>query len=111
MPVPMNLNTPEHWNEVAEGYAQYVAPVLLESFAEEFVDRMQVHENAEVLDVAAGSGALTETLARRIKSLLATDFSPKMVEILHQHMNKNGIKNVKVEAMDGQALKKGGLYE
>lgn len=44
------------------------------------------------------------TLARRVKSVLATDFSPRMLEVLRERMQAAGITNVTVEQMDGQAL-------
>ncbi len=104
MAKPINLNSPDNWDLAAEGYANYVAPFLMESYSEEFVDRLRVAENASVLEVAAGSGALTVTLAKHVKSVLATDFSPKMVAILRNRLNEIGITNVEVEEMDGQAL-------
>ena len=102
MTKPNDLNTPEQWDIASEGYAAHVAPLLMESFASEFVDRLGVDENTEALEVAAGSGALTETLAKRVKSLLATDFSPGMVDILRKKLIANN--KVQVEIMDGQCL-------
>lgn len=104
MAEPKHLNRPEDWDMASEGYAKHVAPLLMESFAEDFVKRLDVDETTEALEVAAGSGALSETLAKRVKSLLATDFSPGMVDILRKRMDISGIRNVRVEIMDGQSL-------
>jgi len=77
---------------------------MMRSFADELVERLDVDANTEALEVGAGSGALTETLSGRVKALLATDFSPKMVELLRERMRTAGAANVRCEVMDGQAL-------
>ncbi len=101
LPTP---DTPENWDAASRGYAKRVAPVLMQAYADEFVKRLDVDARTEALEVGAGSGALTETLSRRVKSLLATDFAPKMVEILRERMQAVGATNVTCEVMDGQAL-------
>jgi SAM-dependent methyltransferase len=101
---PPRLDTPENWDAASQSYAERVAPLLMESFADAFVDRLDVSEDTEALEVAAGSGALTATLAPRVKSLLATDFAPKMIETLEQRLRAAGVTNVTCEVMDGQAL-------
>jgi SAM-dependent methyltransferase len=74
----------------------------MEPFMVEFVQRLDVSLEHEVLEVAAGSGALTQALAGRVKSLLATDFAPAMIEVLRERMV--GATNVSYAVMDGQAL-------
>lgn len=98
------LDTPENWDAASRGYAEKVAPVMMRVFADDLVDRIDVDPTAEALEVGAGSGALTETLARRVKSLLAVDFSPQMVELLRERMRAAGAANVDCRVMDGQAL-------
>jgi len=98
------VDTPESWDSASQGYAEKVAPFLMESFAQEHIDRLYLNGQTETLEVAAGSGALTELLARNVKCLLATDFSPKMIDLLRKKISKAGIRNVEFEVMDGQAL-------
>lgn len=98
------LDTPENWDAASLGYAEKVAPVLMRAYADEIVERLDVDASTEALEVAAGSGALTETLSGRVKSLLATDFSPKMIEVLRERMQAVGAANVTCKVMDGQAL-------
>lgn len=80
MSTPPTPDTPETWSAASRGYAERVAPLMMETFADEFVDRLDVDSSTEALEVAAGSGALTQALAERVKSLLATDFAPDMVD-------------------------------
>ena len=102
MNAPKSPDTPETWDAASKGYSEHVAPVMMASFASEFVDRLDVNDGTEALEVAAGSGAITETLAKRVKSLLATDFSPQMLEILRKRLAT--ANNVRFALMDGQAL-------
>lgn len=104
MEQPPTLDTPESWGAASKGYAKHVAPLMMESFAAEFVDRLQADSAHEALEVAAGSGALTHALAPRVKSLLATDFSPEMIALLRERIEALGAEHVTCDVMDGQAL-------
>ena len=97
-------DTPENWGAASRSYADEVAPRMMEAYADEFADRLDVDSDTEALEVAAGSGALTQALAKRVKSLLATDFAEEMIAILRERMRANGVENVTCEVMDGQAL-------
>jgi len=98
------VDTPENWDAASQGYAEKVAPYLMESFAREHIDRLDLNGRTKAIEVAAGSGALTELLAKNVKSLLATDFSPKMIGLAKRKISEAGITNVEFEVMDGQAL-------
>lgn len=98
------IDTPENWGAASEGYAEKVAPFMMEKYAEEFVDRLDVNKNHEALEVACGSGAITTELASRVKSLLATDFSPQMIDYAKRKTLNAGLKNVGFKVMDGQNL-------
>lgn len=101
---PQSPHTAENWEAASRGYAEKVAPFLMRPFAGPVVERLEVDESAEVLEVGAGSGALTEVLCPRVKSVLATDFAPRMVDVLRERLDDQGWTNVRCEVMDGQAL-------
>lgn len=104
MTAPETPHTPENWSAASRGYAEKVAPSLMQAFAEEHVDRLDLGSAAEVLEVGAGSGALTEALSRRVRSVFATDFAPGMIDTLRERLRNAGVTNVRCEIMDGQAL-------
>jgi len=104
MQSPPTPDTPDSWNAASRGYAEHVAPRMMEAFADEFADRLDVDSTTEALEVAAGSGALTQVLAKRVKSLLAIDFAQGMIDILRDRMRAAGANHVTCEVMDGQAL-------
>lgn len=101
---PTTLDTPENWDAASRGYADKVAPLMMRPFAEPLIDQLNIGGSAEVLEVGAGSGVLTEVLSPRVKSLLATDFAPGMVEVLRERMEAAGAMNVQCQVMDSQAL-------
>ena len=104
MQQPPTADTPENWGAASRGYADHVAPVLMQPYVQEFIDRLGASSDHEALEIAAGSGILTAPLAERVKTLLATDFSAPMLDVLRERMREAGVSNVTVEQMDGQAL-------
>ncbi len=101
---PKSLDTPNSWDAASSGYAQHVAPRLIEPFTSEIIKQLDLNPACIVLEVAAGSGALTAPLSRKVHSLLATDFSPKMMELNRSNCKREGLTNVSFAVMDGQAL-------
>jgi 2-polyprenyl-3-methyl-5-hydroxy-6-metoxy-1,4-benzoquinol methylase len=69
------------WDEIASGYDEFVTPTHLE-LSEEALHRAGLRPDLRVLDVAAGSGALSIPAARRGAQVLAVDISPAMVQRL-----------------------------
>src|SRR5690606_25805734 len=64
-----------------------------------------------VLDVAAGPGAFTFEVWKKLRSLqiekpyiLAIDFAPKMIERLRVHAKERNAIEIETRVMDGQAL-------
>ena len=64
-------------------YDRYLVPLLFEVCAEELAERVASHAPARVLETAAGTGALTRALARRLPpctTLVATDLNQPMLD-------------------------------
>lgn len=98
------IDTPENWDAASKGYSEKIAPFMMQPYADEFVLRLDVNDQMEVLEVAAGSGAFTDTLAKKVKTLLVTDFAPEMINIVKAKINSIGITNTSFAVMDGQDL-------
>jgi ubiquinone/menaquinone biosynthesis C-methylase UbiE len=68
---------------IPEVYDRFLAPLTFESCAEDLAARVaRVHPKL-VLETAAGTGALTRALARRLPAgacILATDLNPPMLD-------------------------------
>lgn len=100
---PPSPHTPERWGAASRGYSEEIAP-MLQAYAEAIIDRLDVDAESDVLEVAAGSGALTEILFPRVKSVMAIDFAPAMIDVLREHLDALGAANVRTAVMDGQDL-------
>lgn len=57
-----------------------------------------------VLEVAAGTGLVTTTLAREAKEVVATDYAAEMVTMLEAKIRDEGLTNVRCEQADIYAL-------
>ncbi|HTQ06480.1 MAG TPA: class I SAM-dependent methyltransferase [Polyangiaceae bacterium] len=101
--------TREQWQEAAEAWARY-APTLaawLGPATERTLDLAGVRSGERVLDVAAGAGEQTLTIARRVGpggSVLATDISPRILEFAAEEARRAGLSNVTTAVVDGEAL-------
>jgi SAM-dependent methyltransferase len=96
------MQQPATWDAVAAGYAEETHRLTL--FADEAITMAGLAPSARVLDVAAGSGALTVRVAPAVASVLAVDFSPGMIEQLQERARREGAKNVEARVMDAQRL-------
>lgn len=91
------------WDLTSTKYDEHM-PHILRAYALECIRLGEVAPNHEVLDLAAGTGILTMDVAPQVARVVAVDFSPKMIEILKDHAERAGHKNVVAQVMDGQNL-------
>ena len=63
-----------------------------------------VRGKGKVLEVAAGTGIVTEAIAQTSNSVVATDYAEAMVEALQQRVRDAGLENVTCEQADIYAL-------
>jgi phosphatidylethanolamine/phosphatidyl-N-methylethanolamine N-methyltransferase len=60
---------------------------------------------SRVLEVAAGTGLVTPSLARSAREVVATDYAPAMVATLEARARDEGLANVRCERADLYALR------
>jgi SAM-dependent methyltransferase len=94
---------PEAWDAIAEGYARYVAPREVE-LANEALRLVALAPGQRFLDVAAGTGGLSLPAARLGAQVLATDWSPAMVERFAARVREEGLGGAEGRVMDCHAL-------
>jgi ubiquinone/menaquinone biosynthesis C-methylase UbiE len=95
--------TREAWNRIAPGYSEFVTPTHM-WVADQALERAGLRSGMRLLDVAAGSGALSIPAARRGAQVLSTDLSPGMLEQLAARARVEGLTNLETRVMDGHAL-------
>lgn len=91
------------WDVLAGGFDQFVTPQTM-ALGEEVVRRIGLRPGTRVLDVAAGSGALSIPAARIGADVVATDLAPAMIERLDARARAEGLSALRGRVMDGQAL-------
>jgi SAM-dependent methyltransferase len=79
------------WDQRAESFARHVAD---SDYAERLLRIMQPQRSWTVLDVGCGAGTVAVPLARRVASVTALDFSPRMIELLRLRCAEERIDNV-----------------
>ena len=94
---------PEAWDAIAEGYDRYVAPQEVD-LASEALRLVGLEPGQRFLDVAAGTGGLSLPAARLGAQVLATDWSPAMIERFEARVREEGLSNAAGRVMDCHAL-------
>ncbi len=93
----------EAWDAIAEGYDRYVAPQEVD-LANEALRLVGLESGERFLDVAAGTGGLSLPAARRGAQVLATDWSPAMIERFQARVRDEGLTQADGRVMDCHAL-------
>jgi SAM-dependent methyltransferase len=94
---------PDGWNKTSAAYNRDIW-ALMSPFVRDAVDRARIGSGTHVLDIAAGTGAVTLHVAPRAARVLAVDFAHDMLAHLRDRVERAGHTNVRTEVMDGQAL-------
>jgi ubiquinone/menaquinone biosynthesis C-methylase UbiE len=90
------------WDRIAPGYDRTNTPTQM-WLGNEGLRRAGLASGMRLLDVAAGSGALSIPAARLGAQVLATDQSPVMLGLLEERARKEGLR-IETRVMDGHAL-------
>ncbi|NLE80120.1 MAG: methyltransferase domain-containing protein [Rhodococcus sp.] len=91
------------WDGLASGFDEFVTPETA-SIAQETLRILDLQPGMRLVDVAAGTGALSFPAARTGAHVVATDISPVMIDLLNDRARAEGLANVEGRAMDGTAL-------
>ena len=98
-----------HWDAAARGWDAYSPEIRawLRSTTDAMIAMADVMPGARVLDVAAGAGDQTLTIAERVGpagAVLATDLSPAIVALANDRARRAGLRNVQCRVADGEDL-------
>ena len=94
---------PEAWGAIADGYDRHVAPQEVD-LANEGLRLAALRPGERFLDVAAGTGGLSLPAARLGAQVLATDWSPAMIERFQARVRDEGLPDAEGRVMDCHAL-------
>ena len=84
-------------------YDRCLGPLLFEPYAEDLAERVEALRPKRILETAAGTGIVTERLARLLpdSEILATDLNQAMIDVA---VNRAANGNVRFQAVDAQSL-------
>lgn len=91
------------WNDIAGGFDEFVTPETT-VLGDEVVRCLGLRPGTRLLDVAAGSGALSIPAARVGADVVATDLAHAMIERLNARARAEGLSTLLARTMDGHAL-------
>jgi len=91
------------WDAIAAGYDRHVTPTEV-PLANEALSLAGLKPGHHFLDVAAGTGGLSLPAARLGAKVLATDWSPAMIECFEARVSAEGISDAQGRVMDAHAL-------
>ena len=94
---------PEAWDAIAGGYDRYVAPQEVD-LANQALRLAGLEPGERFLDVAAGPGGLSLPAARLGAQVLATDWSPAMIERFEARVREERLRDAEGRVMDCHAL-------
>ncbi|SHN57266.1 Ubiquinone/menaquinone biosynthesis C-methylase UbiE [Geodermatophilus obscurus] len=97
------VDPPEAWDAIAAGYDQFVAPGEA-PVAHAGLVLAGLEAGDRFLDVAAGPGGLSLPAARLGARVLATDWSPAMIERFTARVREEGLRDAEARVMDAHAL-------
>jgi len=107
--------TPEGWDRTTTKYAgKFSKNGFTAQYAKDALNftmgTLEITEpSIKILDVACGTGALSLNALDRIKNstnslVLATDFSPNMIECVNETIKQENLTNIETKLMDGQNM-------
>ncbi len=72
-----------------------MAPRMQKSaYVDEFISKMDIDGDEVVLDIGCGPGTLAVPLAKRVKKIIAIDFSRAMLDELEKYAKNEGVSNI-----------------
>ncbi len=108
-PLAYKATTRQQWENAAQAWNDW--GTLLNKWLGPATDQMlamaNIKEGSHVLDVAAGAGEQTLSIAQRVGPngrVLATDISPSILAYAAKNAKTAGFKNVIARELDGEAL-------
>lgn len=81
----------EDWNQKSKDMAPRMQR---SSYVEDFISRMDLRGDEVVLDIGCGPGTLAVPLAKRVKKVIAIDFSQSMLDELEAYAAREGVSNI-----------------
>lgn len=80
------------WDEKSSDMAK---STINSPYVEDFISRMNIQGDEIILDIGCGPGALSIPLAKKVKEVIAIDFSAQMLCELEAYAVREGVTNIR----------------
>ena len=80
------------WSKAAVKYSERASK---DNYTEQLISKMIITKEDTVLDLGCGEGSVTIPLSKEVASITAVDATSKMLEILDEKIESEGISNIK----------------
>jgi ubiquinone/menaquinone biosynthesis C-methylase UbiE len=86
---------------IPANYENYLGPFLFEPYALDVVSRLQDEKYNDILEIACGTGRVTNHLVRSVKhdTITATDLNPDMIDVAKEMVKDKTIRWKQADAM------------
>lgn len=84
--------TSSDWDEKSKDMA---ASTIDSPYVNDFISRMKLSGDEVILDIGCGPGALSIPLAKKVKEVIAIDFSAQMLAELEAYAAREGVTNIR----------------
>lgn len=84
--------TSSDWDDKSSDMA---ASTINSPYVDEFISRMDLKGDEVILDIGCGPGALSIPLAKKVKQVIAIDFSQRMLDELNAYAKREKVSNIK----------------
>ncbi len=93
----------DRFGKYAQGYVD--SPTHAKGYdLDRLIELAQPQTNWLVLDIATGGGHTALKFAPHVAKVIATDITPKMLDVARQHITEKGISNVEFKPADAEDL-------
>jgi len=86
----------DYWDSRAQELGAYQEPDSKSRYTDSFIEYLELTPGETILDMGCGNGILAIPLAKAGHSVIACDFSPKMLEVLSQICAQTGTNGIDI---------------
>ena len=101
----MSNNHAAFVGEIPTNYERYLGPLIFDTYAEDLANRINLADDALLLETAAGTGLATRKIRDRLSTsvrIIATDLNADMLSLAQSKFEAD--ENIEFQTADAQAL-------
>src|SRR5262247_3515231 len=98
---PTQFTKDEFLKQVAKTVrGEPIASVQFDNIILDLIQKLELNDNDDVLDLCCGNGLITSFIAEKCNSIVGIDFSNPMIEIAREYHSPNNTKYLNLSVLD-----------